>query len=63
MQTNLPHSFSTQSKPLQSYLLRMWKEHADAPWRLQLKTVEGDESALFESISELVEHLIVQMER
>ena len=62
MQTNLPRSFSNQSKPLQSYLLRMWKEHEGAPWRLQLKTVEGGESALFESISDLVDHLVEQME-
>ena len=37
-----------------AYLVRMWREHADAPWRVRVQAVESGEVFLFASLSEFV---------
>lgn len=48
--------------PYHSWLLRIWQEHADAPWRFQLKSVSSGTQLLFEDLPALFDFLAEEMD-
>lgn len=46
----------------QSYLLRLWQPHAEAPWCIQLRSIDGANELLFDSLESLTQFLATGME-
>lgn len=45
----------------QSWMLRLWREHSAAPWRLQLTDVGGARRQFFDDLAQLIDFLAGQM--
>ena len=51
---------SSNSPNYHAYLLRLWREHANAPWRVSLQSAETRERQYFANLADLVAHLETQ---
>ncbi|MCA9994676.1 MAG: hypothetical protein KDE56_02945 [Anaerolineales bacterium] len=54
---------SSNSPNYHAYLLRLWREHANAPWRVSLQSAETRERHHFADLTSLVDFLEAQMEQ
>lgn len=54
----MPESALKGDGHYQAYVLRIWREHAHAPWRASLQLTSGGERAGFADIEELAAYLL-----
>lgn len=48
------------SSDYHSYLLRLWRTRADAPWQASLQSAKDDRVHTFEDMAELVSYLLTE---
>ena len=53
----MPNSDSTTTIHYQSYLLRLWRENPDSPWRASLESVTTGERQVFARLDALLAFL------
>lgn len=49
---------SSAARDYHAYLLRLWREDADAPWRCSLQAADGTQRLGFADMAQLVAYLL-----
>ncbi|MCA9999163.1 MAG: hypothetical protein KDE56_25540 [Anaerolineales bacterium] len=54
---------SSKSPNYHAYLLRLWRDHANAPWRVSLQSADTRERRHFADLANLLAYLEEQVEQ